>query len=58
MTDAGTSAAHAAGVSRNRKVPGLEARDLVANLPRMPAGSAAVPGLLVARPPHGTDDAP
>ena len=32
--------------------------DLVANLPRVPAGAAAVPVLLVARPPHGTDDAP
>jgi hypothetical protein len=41
----------------NRKVPGRVARDLVANLPRVATGAVAraVP---VARPPHGTDDAP
>jgi len=44
--------------SQNQEVPGLQARDLDANLPWGPAGSAAVPGLPVARPPHGTDDAP
>jgi hypothetical protein len=44
--------------SENQEIPGLVARDLlVANLPRVAAAGATI-GLLVGRPPHGTDDAP
>jgi hypothetical protein len=48
----------AGGTGREKqKGPGLLARDLVANLPRVATGAVARV-LPVARPPHGTDDAP